>query len=123
MLLSISCNEPVDLNNPFDPDFTIPQPVSFLFAGHTDSTQSFVWENPLKFYNKAQEESARTIIVMSIHNDVFVPIDSTAGTATGITMRRIYGPDQGYYFGAYFRVGARRGNNSHTIWIPQGDWW
>ncbi|MGA7160223.1 MAG: hypothetical protein WBZ48_04420 [Bacteroidota bacterium] len=113
--LSFSCDQSIELNNPFDPNVSLFPPSGLQIMSVTDTSITFEWNSNYKIMGLNQKASSAIAVEQSLDGKTFSFLQNlNAGDTTG-TIKTPSDTSLTYYFRVYAKVGDRTTGNSNVV--------
>ncbi|MGA3287356.1 MAG: fibronectin type III domain-containing protein [Bacteroidota bacterium] len=123
-LLSFSCTEPVDFNNPFDPNSTVilGTPLNLQIVSMTDTTVTLQWENNFNLLSQEVINAVKIVVEYSTnYYQNYSAIDTLEANKTTAIVKRKFILNEYNCFYIYALAGSKRSMSSgvvYPIFIP-----
>ncbi len=111
----LSCYQPIELNNPLDPNVPWPSPTNLQILTMKETSLSIQWRENVKIFNNDQAKFVETILEQGIDGNKFSPIDTIADTVSRISINREFLSGHTYYFRVYNIVGSKTSGYSNIV--------
>ena len=106
-LSSFSCDESVELSNPFDTNVSLSSPKDLQILSMTENSLSLSWTTDFKIVGAEQSKAAYINVEHSLDGINFSVLDSLSASNLSGTIKKPFLTNMEHYFRIQARVGAR----------------
>jgi len=113
--VSLSCDDPQELLNPFDPNVPLISPSILQIVSLTETSLTIQWSGKVTSTNASQANDSFIIVEQSLDGTLFSTLDSVGISAVNGSIKKTFTINQTYYFRIYKRVGLRTTTSSNVV--------
>ena len=111
----ISCEQPIEYNNPFDPKVAVAGPGNLHILSMEETTLELYWEMNLTTLNEEQLNLIKSIVEQSLDGKNFTAIDTVGDTTSTANISEEFVTGQKYYFRIYTIFGSKSSPYSNVV--------
>ena len=114
-LFSFSCNQPVEFNNPLDPEIPLNSPSDLRLISMTETTLELQWKENVIYTKEEQARSVEIIVEQSLDGNNYSDIASFSATLLTGTITKIFLANQMHYFRVHTKVESKISASSNIV--------